>query len=247
MSIKVDNISKSYGAKKVLKNVTFQMDSGEIVALIGSNGAGKTTTIKCLTKLINFDSGNIYIDNIKIGKMRNEEYKLSYIPDSPVYFEQLTVLENLQFICAAYKKDYNEINPIVEQLELQEYLTLIPDKLSKGNKQKLMVAGALLKDFDFLIADEPFNGLDPVQVNILKKIFIKQKDMGKIVLVSTHLLDLAQTFSDKYVILNKGEVLLEASKEDLFKHVNLSEKDYTIEDVYLKLLSKEHLEGEIDE
>ena len=245
MIIKVNKLSKSYGTIKALKDVTFQLNSGEITVLIGANGAGKTTTIKCLTKLAKFDGGNIYIDQIEISEIKKENYKISYIPDAPVYFEQLTVLENLQFICSAYKKDYSEINSIEEELDLHEYLSLLPDKLSKGNKQKLMIAGALLKDFDILIADEPFNGLDPIQVKKLKKILIKQKEIGKIVLISTHLLDLAQTFCDKYVILNKGKVLLEASKERLFECVDFSnEQDYTIENVYLKLLSKDYLEDD---
>ncbi|WP_058485675.1 ABC transporter ATP-binding protein [Defluviitalea phaphyphila] len=242
MNISVINVSKTYETVKALKNVSFQLNSGEITALIGSNGAGKTTIIKCLTKLTNFDEGNIYIDDIDINKIKNENYKISYIPDAPVYFEQLTVLENLQFICSAYKKDYSEISPIIEELQLQEYLSFFPDKLSKGNKKKLMIAFALLKDFDILIADEPFDGLDPVLVKIFKNILLKQKKMGKIVLVSTHLLDLAQTFCDKYVILNNGKVLKEASKEKLFDSMDLvDKKDYTVENIYLKLLEKDYM------
>lgn len=242
LRINVDRLSKSYGTSKVLKDVTFTIDSGEIVALIGANGAGKTTAIKCITKLANFDQGNIFIGQTDIKEITTETYKLSYIPDTPVYFEQLTVLENLQFICAAYEKDFIEIDVIVEKLDLQEYLSLLPDKLSRGNKQKLMIAAALLKDFNILIADEPFNGLDPIQVKKLKNILQEQKDQGKIVLVSTHLLDLAQTFCDKFVILEKGRVILESSREQLLQWNDTKDQNITVEQAYLKLLSKDYLE-----
>lgn len=246
MQLKINGISKSYNSRKALNNLSFTLDSGEITALIGSNGAGKTTVIKCLSKLISIDTGDISLNNINISIINNKDYPITYIPDTPIYFEQLTVLENLQFICSAYKTDTNQINILAKRLELEEYLDLLPSELSKGNKQKIMIVGGLLRNFDILIADEPFSGLDPVQIKVLKDIFLEQKDRGKMILVSIHSLDLAQTFCDKYVIIKKGELLIQANKDELLNMVSSQEdKEVTsVENAYLKLLEKEGTNNE---
>lgn len=220
MELKVEEIFKSYHHKKVLDGMSFVVNSGQITALIGSNGAGKTTMIKCLMKLIEPDRGQIYWNKENIRELKQKAYRVSYIPDAPIYFEQLTVLENLQFICAAYKQDESLIENIVRCLELTDFIDLLPNELSKGNKQKLMIAAALLREFDILIADEPFSGLDPVQIKELKEIFLEQKEKGKVVIISIHSLDLAQTFCDQYVIVKKGKVLLQGSEADILAAVN---------------------------
>jgi ABC-2 type transport system ATP-binding protein len=246
MYLKFDKVSKFYNQKKVLDELDFRIKPGEIIALIGENGAGKTTTIKCLMKLIRIDKGNIFFDEKDIYKLKNKDYKISYIPDTPIYFEQLSVLENLQFICAAYKEDKSKIDSLVQRLELIDYLNVFPTELSQGNKQKLMIAGALLRDFDILIADEPFDGLDPLQIKILKELFIEKKKEGKIILVSIHSLDLAQTFCDYFVILKKGRLLLQGTKSELLnsinqiKHINVE----NIEDVYIHLFSEHSTKGD---
>ena len=238
MQLNVEHISKRYGTKKVLDGTSFVIKSGEITALIGGNGAGKTTTIKCLTKLMEVDEGNIYFNQQNIKSLKNKEYRVAYIPDAPVYFEQLTVLENLQFICAAYEQDEVKIMPLIKRLDLIDYMDLLPDELSKGNKQKIMIAGALLREFDILIADEPFIGLDSLRIKVLKEIFLEEKAKGKIILVSTHSLDLAQTFCDQYVILRKGKVILQADEAGVLQRGNRSDAQRIerIEEAYLEIL-----------
>lgn len=184
------------------------------------------------------DEGNIYFNQQNIKSLKNKEYRVAYIPDAPVYFEQLTVLENLQFICAAYEQDETKIMPLIKRLDLIDYMDLLPDELSKGNKQKIMIAGALLREFDILIADEPFIGLDSLRIKVLKEIFLEEKAKGKIILVSTHSLDLAQTFCDQYVILRKGKVILQADEAGVLQRVNTSgdQRIERIEEAYLEIL-----------
>ena len=220
MELKVEEIFKSYHHKKVLDGMSFVMNSGQITALIGSNGAGKTTMIKCLMKLIEPDRGQIYWNKENIRELKQKAYRVSYIPDAPIYFEQLTVLENLQFICAAYKQDESLIENIVRRLELTDFIDLLPNELSKENKQKLMIVAALLREFDILIADEPFSGLDPVQIKELKEIFLEQKE--------------------------KGKFLLQGSETDILAAVNRrsENKIEQMEAAYLQLLHQHQLKEE---
>ena len=220
MELKVEEIFKSYHHKKVLDGMSFVMNSGQITALIGSNGAGKTTMIKCLMKLIEPDRGQIYWNKENIRELKQKAYRVSYIPDAPIYFEQLTVLENLQFICAAYKQDESLIENIVRRLELTDFIDLLPNELSKENKQKLMIVAALLWEFDILIADEPFSGLDPVQIKELKEIFLEKKE--------------------------KGKVLLQGSETDILAAVNRrsENKIEQMEAAYLQLLHQHQLKEE---
>ena len=220
MELKVEEIFKSYHHKKVLDGMSFVMNSGQITALIGSNGAGKTTMIKCLMKLIEPDRGQIYWNKENIRELKQKAYRVSYIPDAPIYFEQLTVLENLQFICAAYKQDESLIENIVRRLELTDFIDLLPNELSKENKQKLMIVAALLREFDILIADEPFSGLDPVQIKELKEIFLEKKE--------------------------KGKVLLQGSETDILAAVNRrsENKIEQMEAAYLQLLHQHQLKEE---
>lgn len=220
IELKVEEIFKSYHHKKVLDGMSFVMNSGQITALIGSNGAGKTTMIKCLMKLIEPDRGQIYWNKENIRELKQKAYRVSYIPDAPIYFEQLTVLENLQFICAAYKQDESLIENIVRRLELTDFIDLLPNELSKENKQKLMIVAALLWEFDILIADEPFSGLDPVQIKELKEIFLEQKE--------------------------KGKVLLQGSETDILAAVNRrsENKIEQMEAAYLQLLHQHQLKEE---
>ena len=166
------------------------------------------------------DRGQIYWNKENIRELKQKAYRVSYIPDAPIYFEQLTVLENLQFICAAYKQDESLIENIVRRLELTDFIDLLPNELSKENKRKLMIVAALLREFDILIADEPFSGLDPVQIKELKEIFLEQKE--------------------------KGKVLLQGSETDILAAVNRrsENKIEQMEAAYLQLLHQHQLKEE---
>lgn len=232
--INIHAVTKSYNHTNVLDKVSFHVAPGEIVGLVGANGAGKTTTIQLLLQLLPPDAGTITIN----GKPAEAAQNIAYIPDTPVYYEFLTVREHLQFICDLYPKNTISCEELINRLSLKPYLDKTPDTLSKGNKQKLMIAIALLRDFDYLVADEPFTGLDPRQINTLKTMLLELRAHGKGILLSTHLLDVIELFCDRYVMLHAGHVIATGNKAELLAAHGLA-PTCTIEECYLTLTDYE--------
>lgn len=222
--IEVNNLSKIYNGRAVVNNISFEIREKEIIGLLGPNGAGKTTTILMLLGLVNPDSGEVIIDSD--SKMKNND--IVYLPDNPICYEELTVEENLIFVSKLYNRDKNELYKVINRLQLNEHTKKFPKNLSKGNKQKLSIAIALLRDFKVLIADEPFTGLDPQLIKILKDIFIDLREKGKTVIISTHLLDLAETFCDTYILIDKGTLLGFGDKNSL-----CTDESLTLEQIFL--------------
>ena len=177
------NVSKNYGAFTALDDVSFRIQPGEIVGLVGANGAGKTTTMKLLNRYLTPDAGTIFMDNADIFAEKNA-LPMAYIPDAPIYYEFLTVKEHFQFIRDMYPMGEYAVDELVKRFGLQQYLQKMPHALSKGNQQKLMIAMALLRNFSYLIADEPFNGLDPKHMHVLKAIFFH--DFTRFLLLLCH-------------------------------------------------------------
>ena len=234
MLLNFKNVSKSYGRVKALKKVSFELYKGEIVGLIGANGAGKTTTVLHIVRYLVPDEGIITLKGKPLNQYEDTHYPVTYMPDSPVYYEELTVEEHLQLLASVYKKDQEDVDKIVDRLELEEHLDKLPEALSKGTKQKLMIACAVLRDYELFVADEPFTGLDPKQIRVLKDIFIEQREAGKTVLLSTHLLDVIEAFCDRYILLHKGVVLAQGRKGDIAKAHGLG-IDCTLEQLYLEI------------
>lgn len=222
--IKVKNLSKVYNGKTVVNNVSFEINKKEIIGLLGPNGAGKTTTILMLLGLVNPDSGELIIDSD--SNIKNND--IVYLPDNPICYEELTVEENLVFVSKLYNRDKSEVSEVINRLQLNEHIKKFPKNLSKGNKQKLSIAIALMRDFKVLIADEPFTGLDPQLIKILKDIFIDLREKGITVIISTHLLDLAETFCDKYLLIDKGTLLGFGDKNSL-----CTDESLTLEQIFL--------------
>lgn len=235
MYLELKNVRYAYDKQIVLNDINFSIEKGEITGLIGANGAGKTTTILNLTKKITPQSGEILVNGINLQNIKMSEIKTSYIPDAPVYYEELTLLEHLQFVKALYPKNTIDVDQIIDILELNEHLYKIPCMLSKGTLQKMMIALALIRDYDLLIADEPFNGLDPKQINVFKNILKENRFANKAVLISTHLLDMVEDLCDKFVMIHEGIIIAAGSKQDIIHQYNL-DKDSSLEKVYLNLM-----------
>lgn len=235
--IKVFNLEKRYEQSTVLKSINIEINRGEIVGLVGANGAGKTTLIKCLTKFLAPSQGEIFYKEKNIQELKRSEYPIAYIPDQAVLFEELTVKENLQFVGLAYGISMELIFELINKLKLQDYTDILPNKLSKGNKQKLVIGMALLNEFDILIADEPFNGLDPELVAIFKNILLELKHNGKTIILSTHLLDVAETICDRYIIINNGDILIQGDKSYIESKINM-EGESSLENIYMSLFDK---------
>lgn len=158
MYVNVENVNFAYDKKPILHDINFGMNKGEITGLIGPNGAGKSTMLKLMIKKMKPNNGKIIIGDNDIFSIKRENNPVTFIPDIPVYYEELTVWEHLQFIKALYPENSVTVDSLIREFNLNQHLNKIPSALSKGTLQKLMIALALLRQYDVLLADEPFNG-----------------------------------------------------------------------------------------
>ena len=213
-----------------LNNLSFQLPEKKIIGLIGANGAGKTTAIRHIIRYLKPDSGKISFKNEDIYGISNDRYPITYIPDTPIFYEELTVIEHLQFIAAMYGTN-EKIKPLINKLELEKHIDKFPLALSKGTKQKLSIACALLRSYELVIADEPFSGLDPRQIKVLKEIILEERENGRTVMLSTHLLDVIENICDYYVFIDEGKLITQGALNDLTRGTNWN----TLEELYIHL------------
>ena len=240
MDFVVNRVFYSYGDVLALDGISFSANRGHIVGLVGENGAGKSTIIKNIYRYLKPDSGIITLNEKDIFSYPSGAYPVSYIPDVPVFYEELSLLEHLHFTRAVYPRGGVSVDEMIERLDLKEHQNKIPSALSKGTRQKLMIAMALMREYELLIADEPFSGLDPKQIATFKALMLEQKEKGKIVLLSSHLLDVTENICDQYIVIKKGKCLLSGSKQDLLSATQLLEGS-TMEAVYLKLVEQDEI------
>jgi ABC-2 type transport system ATP-binding protein len=235
MALEFQNVNFSYGITSILEDVSFQVFRKEITGIIGQNGAGKTSTILNAIGLLKPNSGKILFDNIPIDKIKKDAFPIAFIPDTPVLFEELTILEHLTFVKTLFNRTEDDINKVIKKFELSKHLYKIPNSLSKGTKQKLMIACTLLRRFELLIADEPFEGLDPIQISILKDTCIELKKEGKGVLLSTHLLNMVDDICDRYIIVNNGNILASGTLKEIQDKFSLPPS--SLEKTYLTIVN----------
>lgn len=209
-ALKVKNLSKSFGNIKAVDDVSFTIPEGSVFGLIGRNGAGKTTTIRMIMNIYLPDSGEVILRGNKTGS--DFKQQVGYLPEERGLYKKMKVLETLLFFAELKGKTGKEIEKRAEMYlkKFQIYdrrLSKIED-LSKGNQQKVQFIATILHDPDFLILDEPFSGLDPVNTEILKDIILDLKAKGKIIILSTHLMDFAERLCDNIVLIHEGKVIL---------------------------------------
>lgn len=239
IALQVVNLKKYYRKTKAVDDISFNLGKGEIVGLIGANGAGKTTTIKCILSLLKRTAGEIYIDGLNI-KNYGARQKLAYIPETPEIYPLLTVWEHLKFIALAYSLENWEENgeSLLEKFNLKNKKNELGKNLSKGMKQKLSICCALLHKPEIFLVDEPFVGLDPKAIKELKDTFVYLKNLGKTILISTHMLDTAQGICNRLLIMKSGKLAAEGSMEDLKYKLNET-KDITLEELFLEVVESE--------
>lgn len=211
--LKVKNLTKKYEKVLAANKVTFEIDSGEIGVLIGPNGAGKSTTIKSIAGLLRFD-GEITIDG-KPNKSIEAKRVFGYVPETAVLYESLTVWEHLEFIARAYGlKDWEETaEALLKRFDMDDKKNKIGKELSKGMQQKVSICCALIINPRMVMFDEPMIGLDPKAIKELKDVFIELKNSGCAVLISTHILDSIADIWDKALIMNKGEIVYNNTRD----------------------------------
>jgi ABC-2 type transport system ATP-binding protein len=209
MSIEVKNLLKEYGEQKAVNNISFKVDKGEIVGFLGPNGAGKSTSMKIITGYLQPDGGDAFVcgKNVLIDPMETKK-KIGYLPESNSLYYDMYVREYLGFVAEVHKiqnakaKIQNVIDTVGLRLEAKKKV----GQLSKGYKQRVGLAAALIHDPEVLILDEPTSGLDPNQIVEIREV-IKQQGKDKTVLFSSHILQEVEAMCDRVIIINKGEIV----------------------------------------
>ncbi len=214
--IQVQNLSKSFGTQKVLDNISFSIGTGEIVAFLGNNGAGKSTTMKIINGYLAADSGNVQVCGLDVAKHPQETHKkIGYLPEHNPIYPDMYVKEYLMFIAGIYqlgKASKDCVDEIIEKTGLtREYKKRI-GTLSKGYRQRVGLAQALIPNPEVLILDEPTTGLDPNQIIGVRDL-IKELGQEKTVMLSTHIMQEVSAICDRVIILNKGKIAVD-DKED---------------------------------
>lgn len=236
--LEIKNLTGGYVNIPVLKDVSFEVDNGQLVGLIGLNGAGKSTTINEIIGLLRPYSGEIRIDGLSLAELPSAyRQKIGYIPETPSLYEELTLREHIETVAMAYDLDqkavFARVAPLLKQFRLEEKLDWFPVHFSKGMKQKVMIICAFAVDPSLFIVDEPFLGLDPVAIADLIHLLETEKGKGKSILMSTHVLDSAEKMCDAFVILHKGQVRAQGTLEDLQEEFGMLGADLNA--IYLAL------------
>lgn len=242
MTLKVSHLVGGYSQIPVLKDISFEVQPGELVGLIGLNGAGKSTTIKHIIGLLEPQKGEITIDGVKLFD-DSEKYKtkLAYIPETPILYDELTLKEHLELTMMAYNLDHDEAwkkaNRLLKMFRLDKKLDWFPANFSKGMRQKVMITCAFITNAEIFIIDEPFYGLDPLAIRDLTGLIDEVKARGAAVLMSTHVLETAQKICDRFVMLNHGQVEAQGDLSDLQDQMNKQDAD--LSDIYLEMTQGE--------
>jgi ABC-2 type transport system ATP-binding protein len=245
--VEVISLVKEYGTFRATDGVSFTVNPGEIVGLLGPNGAGKTTVLRCIAGILRPTSGSIRINGYDLLSQQAEaKRRMAYVPEVPALYELLTVREHLRFVAMCYDRlDLFEqsAHQLLAKYSLLEKQDAFVATLSKGMKQKLAIACAFIHDANVLLLDEPLIGIDPRGAHEFKQELIKARDQGCAILISTHLLDTAERFCDRVVILARGKNIAEGTVHALRQQANL--EGATLEDVFL-LLTEEQTEVRFD-
>jgi len=238
--IEIQDCTKKYGELIAVDNLSLSVKESEIFGLLGPNGAGKSTTIKMMVGLLKPDSGLIKIGDYTISQDPvNAKRIMAYVPEKGYIYEKLTAWEYLTFISGLYnlgedtfKKNAPEY---LEIFGLYQWKDELIGSFSMGMKQRLILSSVFMRDPKVIILDEPHNGLDPKGVRLLKDILFKLRNEGTAIILSTHIIAIAEQICDKIAIINKGSVVAQGTNEDLRHYAKSSDKN--LEDIFLRLTS----------
>ncbi len=218
MSIIVQNITKNYGDQKALNNVSFEINSGEIVGFLGPNGAGKSTMMKIITTYISQNSGNVIVNGFDtLQNPLDVKRSIGYLSEHNPLYTELYIKEYLQFNANIHHISKNRIDEIIDLIGLKPEKNKKISQLSKGYKQRVGLAAALLHDPKVLILDEPTTGLDPNQLSEIRNL-IKEIGKTKTVLLSTHIMQEVEAMCDRVIIINKGVIVADKNLKELLEN-----------------------------
>ena len=242
----VENLVKAYRETVAVQGLSFVVEGGEIVGLLGPNGAGKTTVLRSICGIVQINEGRIVIAGHDLSTHELDAKRaLAFVPEVPNLFEMLTVCEHLQFIALAYgfrENGEERSRALLERFDLQDKARDLVGNLSKGMKQKLAVACAFMHEAQILLLDEPLIGIDPKGGRELKTLLTEARDAGQAILISTHMLDTAERFCDRILILNRGQKVAEGTLAELHQRAQMGDQA-TLEDVFLTITQEQETDA----
>ena len=216
MGLKVENVSKSFGEKLAVDNISFEIDKPGVFGLLGTNGAGKTTTIRMMLGILKKDSGEITWNGKKVER---KNVNFGYLPEERGIYPKTKIFEQLMYFAElkGMKKEeaIKEIDYWMKRLKVEEYKNMQAEKLSKGNQQKIQFITSILHSPELIVLDEPFSGLDPVNTELLKSVIIELVEKGKYIVMSSHQMASIEEFCSNVVIINKGKTVLKGNLKEI--------------------------------
>ena len=235
--IEVEGLTKLYGEFVAVSDLSFAVQSGEVLGLVGPNGAGKTTTLRCAAGIIPAARGSIRICGFDVAKDPiAAKRQLAFFPDEPRLFDYLTVAQHLTFTARIYQvPNYQEIaQPLMEELEIIDKVNMLPGELSRGMKQKLAIACGLLHSPKVIFFDEPLTGLDPIGIRRMKHSIMNRAREGAAIIISSHLLHLLEEVCTHVLIVKAGRKLIDGRLEEVRHKYAEQSPDANLEEVFFR-------------
>ena len=235
--IAVESLAKKYGNFTAVRNLTFSVGPGEVLGLVGPNGAGKTTTLRCLAGIIPPTSGRVQVTGHDLAQDPvGAKRDLAFFPDEPRLFEYLTVRQHLAFVARIYGVANHEAlaTPLLQELELSEKAGVLPGELSRGMKQKLVIACGLLHSPKVMFFDEPLTGLDPLGIRRMKDSIVRRARDGAAIVLSSHLLHLLEEVCTHVLIVKKGEKVADGTLSEVSAQFSNGEAGVSLEEVFIR-------------
>jgi ABC-2 type transport system ATP-binding protein len=251
MALALEHFTRTYVAPEgatfaAVDDLSFRVDAGEVVGLIGPNGAGKTTTLRALAGILRPTSGRVTIDghDIVTDAIAAKRH-LAFMPDEPHLFEYLTVEEHLRLVARLYQvEDFDRrARAMLEELELTGKERALPGELSRGMRQKTVIACGLIRSASTLLFDEPLTGLDPAGIHRMRETIVARAKAGASILVSSHLLHLVEEICTRVVIMDRGRKLADGTVAELAARVDVAAAGSNLEDIFLRVTARDSEPG----
>lgn len=227
--LEVKNLTKFFGIKKVVDNVSFSVENGKILGVLGKNGAGKSTTFRMILNILEPDEGEVFYNGEKIDSKVSD--KIGYLPEVGSLIDSYTVYEQCMYYGKMKSMSEEQIKKnmfdLLERFSIVEYANMKIKELSKGNKQKIQFIISILHDPDLIILDEPFSGLDPVSVEYFKNAILELKEKGKTIIFSSHIMSQVEMLCEDVLIIDKGKVILNCNLNDIKQEYSSKTLDIT--------------------
>ena len=242
MSISVEHFGRTYntatGTFTAVDDLSFEVASGEIVGLIGPNGAGKTTTLRSLAGILRPTSGKVRVDSHDlVDDSLEAKRRLAFMPDEPHLFEYLTVEEHLRLVARLYAVDDfdRRAGVLLDELELRGKEKSLPGELSRGMRQKVVIACGLVRNATTLLFDEPLTGLDPIGIRRMRETIVARAKEGAAILLSSHLLHLVQEVCTRVIIMDHGKKIADGTVDELASRADLATAGSSLEQIFMRV------------